>query len=187
MRSLKTKTVAILHFQQIQDFGKFTTVLVFPKVFSLLCQQKVFFFAQKERLFYEDSNPNIQNMLEIKVCISFSPKYFAFLASRKWFICSKGRSFVKRLIFQNHKWLDLQQFQFYQKTFWLAQSGLFAQKAVDLYKHPKCAENRDLEQFQFYQKTFCLAQSGLFAQKAVDLYKLPKCAENPDLEQFQFY
>ena len=29
--------------------------------------------------------------------------------------------------------------------FWLAECGLFAQKVVDLYKDPKCAENSDLQ------------------------------------------
>ena len=31
--------------------------------------------------------------------------------------------------------------------FWLAESGLFAQKAVDLYKDPKYAGNSDLQLF----------------------------------------
>ena len=50
-------------------------------------------FVQKAVVFYE--YPKCARNQDLQKC-QFCQKYFTFLASRKWFICSKGSRFVQR-------------------------------------------------------------------------------------------
>ena len=108
------------------------------------------------------------------------------MARRKWFIFSKGSSFVQRLKFQYPKLAEIKIcniFSFSQSflPFWLAESGLYSLMCW----------NQDLQQFLFVPKYFgffpcrkfiIFAEGSSFLQKLKSQHA--KYAGNGELQQF---